>query len=82
LELTALLLNELQKQKRKNKELSQENPKLRSKVEKVRAEQAREHAVFDERLAGLKRSVWASQPAARLSAVALRTEAPSQARRP
>jgi hypothetical protein len=96
LELSAMLLNELQKQtrelqkqERENKELSQENRELRSEIEQVRTEQARERAAqtreraaFDERLAALERSVWASQAAAKLSAVALQTESPSQERRP
>jgi len=38
LELNAMLLNELQKQARDNKELNRENHELRSEIEQVRAE--------------------------------------------
>jgi hypothetical protein len=67
LELNAMLLNELPKQARENKELSQENRELPAEVEQVRAEQARERASFDQRLATLEQSAWASKPDARLS---------------
>jgi Chaperone of endosialidase len=60
LEFTALLLNELQRQTRDNKELSRENRELRSEVAQVRAEQTRERAGFDGRLSALERSVRAS----------------------
>jgi hypothetical protein len=73
LEFTALLLNELQKQTRENKELGRANRELRSEVAQVRAEQARERAAFDERLSAVEQSVQASKPEARLSAMALRT---------
>jgi Chaperone of endosialidase len=80
LEFTALLLNELQKQARENKELRHENRELRSEraqnraeVAKVRAEQARERAGFDERLSALEQSLQAGKSEARLSAIARQT---------
>jgi Chaperone of endosialidase len=78
LELTSLLLNELQRQARENKELSRENRELRSEVAQVRAEQGRERTSFDERVSALERSAQASKPEAKLSTVALRTALRSQ----
>ncbi|MBV8357719.1 MAG: tail fiber domain-containing protein, partial [Deltaproteobacteria bacterium] len=94
LEFTALLLNQLQQQardlqKQTNQlqmqgrnimELGQQNRELRSEVAQVHAAQVRERTAFNEWLAALERSVWANEPAARLSAVTLRTESPSRAR--
>jgi len=53
-ELNAMLLNELQKQARDNKELSQENRELRSEVAQVREAQAREHAAQQREIDALK----------------------------
>jgi hypothetical protein len=54
LELNAMLLNEVQKQARDNKELSQENRELRSEVAQVREAQAREHAAQQREIGALK----------------------------
>jgi trimeric autotransporter adhesin len=54
LEFTALLLNELQKQSRNNKELSQENHELRSEMAQVREAQVREHAAQQREIDALK----------------------------
>ena len=68
LELTAMLLNELQKQARENKELSRENHQLRDDVARIQAEQIGERVGFEERLSSLERTVRVDAREATLSA--------------
>ena len=74
LQLSAMLLNELQKQKRANGELSRENWELRSDVAQVRAEQTRERIAFDRRLSSLEQAMRATMPEVRLSGVIFQSE--------
>ena len=72
--MSAMLLNELQKQAREDKELRRENRELQAKLAQVHAEQTRERVGFDERRSSLERTVRADAREATLSTAVLQQE--------